>query len=260
MSTPSLENKTIRPGSLLGYSYYYASANKKRTPPKAANKKGSKSKKSKTTKPPQRHYKGKLLAVLLLAVVAGLLIHSFDHKNTAKVAKVTKAVTTHVAKKVVATTVTPTPAPTPAPVATTPCTGNTLDELIVVSISQRHLWACNQGTSAYDSPVVTGISYLAADLTPPGTYHIYEKETDQDLVGSDSTGSWNDFVYYWMPFLHNEYGTYGLHDATWRAPSAFGNISPDSADASHGCVEMPLATAKWLYNWSYIGTTVTIES
>jgi lipoprotein-anchoring transpeptidase ErfK/SrfK len=145
-------------------------------------------------------------------------------------------------------------------VATTPCTGNTLNELIIVSIGERHLWACNQGSSVYDSAVVTGISYLAADLTPTGTYHIYEKETDQHLIGSDSTGSWNDFVYYWMPFLHNQYGTYGFHDATWRAPDAFGNISPDSADASHGCVEMPLATAKWLYDWSYIGTTVTIES
>jgi lipoprotein-anchoring transpeptidase ErfK/SrfK len=260
MSTPSLENKTIRPGSLLDYSYYYANANKRRPPTKASNKKSSSnSKKPKATKPPQRHYKGKLLAVLLLAVIAGLLIHSFDHKNAAKVIKVSRHVTTSVTKKVVAATPTPTPAPVAAPVAT-PCTGNALDERIIVSISARHLWACNQGTSAYDSPVVTGISYLAADLTPTGTYHIYEKETDQNLIGSDSTGSWNDFVYYWMPFLHNEYGTYGLHDATWRDPSAFGNISPDSADASHGCVEMPLATAKWIYNWSYIGTTVTIES
>jgi lipoprotein-anchoring transpeptidase ErfK/SrfK len=259
MSTSPLEDKTIRPGSLLGYSYYYASANKKQTPAKVSNKKSG-NKKSKTTKPPQRHYKGKLLAVLLIVVVAGLLIHSFGHKNAAIVTKVTRPVTSHIAKKVVATTATPAPAPVAAPVATTPCTGNTLDERIVVSISQRHLWACDQGASAYDSPVVTGISYLAADLTPTGTYHIYEKETDQDLVGSDSTGSWNDFVYYWMPFLHNQYGTYGLHDATWRDPSAFGNISPDSADASHGCVEMPLATAKWIYNWSYIGTTVTIES
>jgi lipoprotein-anchoring transpeptidase ErfK/SrfK len=63
-----------------------------------------------------------------------------------------------------------------------------------------------------------------------------------------------------MPFLENQYGSYGFHDATWRSASDFGNISPDSSDASHGCVELPLATAKWLYSWAAIGTTVTIKS
>jgi lipoprotein-anchoring transpeptidase ErfK/SrfK len=260
MSTPSLENKTIRPGSLLGYSYYYSKNKTAAKPVKKTAKGGNKN--SKTTKPPQRHYKAKLLALLLLAVGAGLLIHSFGHTNVAKVTKPAKTVTIHVAKKTVPPTPTPAPVTTPAaaPVADTPCTGNTLNELVLVSISQRHLWACQQGNEVYDSAVITGISYLAADLTPTGTYHVYAKETDRHLIGSDSTGSWDDFVNYWMPFLHNQYGNYGFHDATWRDPSAFGNISPDSADASHGCVEMPLATAKWLYDWSYIGTTVTIES
>lgn len=146
----------------------------------------------------------------------------------------------------------------PAPV--TMCDGNSFAQLIVVSISQRHIWACNATTVLYDSPVVTGMENLAADLTPTGTYHIYAKETNLYLKGSDSTGSWNDYVYYWMPFLDNQYGVYGFHDATWRPDSAFGNISPYSSDASHGCVELPLATAKWLYNWAQVGTTLTIES
>jgi|GEM_PF-350344 hypothetical protein len=254
MSTPSLDQKTIRPGSLVGYSYYYSKRQG------ATTKKGSKSKKTLTSKKPQRHYKGKLLFVLLLAIVAGVLFQTYGHKNVAKIGQASKSTKSHV------TTTTPVIKPTPAPVApadaapTNYCAGNTLDELVLVSISMRHMWACQQSTTVYDSAVVTGISYLAADLTPTGTYHIYAKETDQHLIGSDSTGSWDDFVYYWMPFLHNQYGSYGFHDATWRAPDAFGNISPDSPDASHGCVEMPLATAKWLYNWAYVGTTVTIES
>jgi lipoprotein-anchoring transpeptidase ErfK/SrfK len=101
---------------------------------------------------------------------------------------------------------------------------------------------------------------LPADLTPTGTYHIYAKQTDTTLTGSDSTGSWNDYVYYWMPFLDNQYGTYGFHDATWRPANAFGNVDPYSSKGSHGCVELPLATSKWLYNWSAVGTTVTINS
>jgi lipoprotein-anchoring transpeptidase ErfK/SrfK len=170
-----------------------------------------------------------------------------------------------------ATTPTPTPTPTPAPavtpapaasapVAQGPCGDNTLSRFILVSISQRHLWACQAGTPVYDSPVITGMQNLAADLTPTGTYRIYSMQTDVTLTGSDTTGSWNDPVSYWMPFLYNQYGTYGFHDATWRPDSAFGNVDPYSSDGSHGCVELPLATAKWLYDWSYVGTTVTIKS
>ena len=122
------------------------------------------------------------------------------------------------------------------------------------------MWACNGSTQVYDSAVVTGMEQLPADLTPTGTYHIYAKETNLYLKGSDSTGSWNDYVYYWMPFLDNQYGAYGFHDATWRAPGDFGNIDPNSSKASHGCVELPLDTAKWLYNWAQIGTTVTVVS
>jgi lipoprotein-anchoring transpeptidase ErfK/SrfK len=152
------------------------------------------------------------------------------------------------------------PASTTTPAPVNNCAGNTLPQLALVSISQRHMWACDGSTTVYDSAVVTGMENLAADLTPTGTYHIYGKETDLYLKGSDSTGSWDDFVNYWMPFLDNQYGQYGFHDATWRPADAFGNISPYSSDASHGCVELPLATAKWLYGWAQIGTTVTIES
>lgn len=141
-----------------------------------------------------------------------------------------------------------------------PCSGNSLEQLILVSTSQRHLWACDAQAELYNSPVITGMDFLAADITPTGTYHIYAKEQDVYLKGSDSTGSWDDYVYYWMPFLDNQYGEYGLHDATWRTANQFGNISPDSNQASHGCVEMPLTTAAWIYNWAVIGTTVTIES
>lgn len=140
------------------------------------------------------------------------------------------------------------------------CASNTLDMAVYISISQRHLWACAQATQEYDSPVVTGMENLAADLTPTGTYHIYAKQTGLYLDGSDSTGSWHDYVYYWMPFLSNQYGVYGFHDATWRQPADFGAISPYSSNASHGCVELPLATAKWLYGWAAVGTTVVINS
>jgi len=148
----------------------------------------------------------------------------------------------------------------PKVVATNYCAGNALSHFILVSISQRHMWDCELDKQVYDSSVITGMEFLPADLTPTGTYKIYSKQTNLHLRGSDSTGSWDDPVSYWLPFLSNKYGIYGFHDATWRADSDFGNISPDSKQASHGCVELPLNAAKWLYGWSSIGTTLTIQS
>lgn len=196
------------------------------------------------------HFFRNFLLFLIIVVVAGLVVFVI-HDNRAKakpeVSKTTQSATT---KQTVAK-VTPPP---------DPCASNTLDKNILVSINARHLWACDNTTVEYSSPVITGMEFLPADLTPVGTYHIYAKLTDYNIIGCDSTGCWNDHVNYYMKFLLNQYGTYGLHDAPWRAPTDFGNISPDSPNASHGCVEMPTPTAAWLYNWSPIGTTVTIEA
>ncbi len=247
MSATSLNQKTVRPGSLVGYSYYRSNRRPAR-PVKPVSR-------AKAVRRKSRRWP--LLAAVLLAAAAGLFMlrGGFSPAKQPAAAKTPAAVSTNTPKTAPAKT----PAAAPA-AATNHCAGNSLGRLVLVSISQRHLWACDGATTAYDSPVVTGIEYLAADLTPTGTYHIYGKERDLTLTGSDTTGSWSDPVSYWMPFLHNQYGSYGFHDATWRSNSDFGNISPDSADASHGCVELPLATAAWLYNWASVGTAVTIEN
>jgi lipoprotein-anchoring transpeptidase ErfK/SrfK len=197
--------------------------------------------------------------IVLIALILGFSIwHIESHKSTPvnHHAAATKTTTTTVAAK-------------PAPSV---CVGNIIPQEIIVSISKQHLWACTGSAQSYDSPVITGMEDLAADLTPVGTYKIYAKETDVYLKGSDSTGSWNDFVNYWMPFLDNQYGAYGFHDLTQaangangRAPSDFGNVNiyaPYTAPlhGSHGCVEVPLATSAWLYNWAQIGTTVSIQA
>ena len=258
MRSSSLQSKTVRPG--LGVYSFYASS--RATPAKRG--KTAKSRTAKKRSSGQRP--GFRTSLLIAMVIAAVLTIGFKTdaftSHTPPPAKVTTA------KKVVTPPPKSTPTPTPAaaapaaspPVAQGPCGSNTLSKFILVSISQRHLWVCQAGTAVYDSPVITGMQNLAADLTPTGTYRIYSRQTNVTLTGSDTTGSWNDPVSYWMPFLYNQYGTYGFHDATWRPDSAFGNVDPYSSDGSHGCVELPLATAKWLYDWSYVGTTVTVRN
>lgn len=139
------------------------------------------------------------------------------------------------------------------------CSSNSLDKLVIVSVKERHLWACQHHKVVYDTPVVTGMEAYPATLTPRGTYHIASKQTETKLTGADTAGKWDVNVHYWMPFLQNQHGIYGFHDATWRANNDFGNVDPNSKNASHGCVELPLNASHWLYDWAPVGTTVTVK-
>ena len=135
-------------------------------------------------------------------------------------------------------------------VAVTPgsCAGNPAGQkLVIVSISQQHMWACNGSSQAYSTAVTSG-AYLAGMITPTGTYHIYSKSRNLYLTGP----GYRDFVQYWMPF----YSDYGFHDASWQN-FPFGSAQYAS-DGSHGCVHLPTTAAAWLYGWAPIGTTVTI--
>ncbi|HVV25797.1 MAG TPA: L,D-transpeptidase family protein [Candidatus Saccharimonadales bacterium] len=126
-------------------------------------------------------------------------------------------------------------------------------QLVLVSLSQQHLWACNGSSQVYDTAITSG-AYLVGDATPTGTYHIYAKQTNQVLRGCDERGCWNDPVQYWMPF----YSDYGFHDASWQT-FAYGS-SQYASDGSHGCVHLPAAAMAWLYGWAPVGTTVTINA
>jgi hypothetical protein len=243
MSATSLENKTIRPGSLIGYSYYHSD---RRMYPAV---------KTRPVTGQAKAWRWRILvaaAVLSLALFGPLLRGDLFSTAPSAISQASKVVPPSSSKNAVLAAA--------GSQATNRCAGNKLGQLVLVNIGQRHLWACQGGKTVYDSPVITGIQFYDSTLTPPGTYHISAKQTNLTLTGSDITGNWSDPVQFWLPFLNNPYGTYGFHDATWRPNNAFGNTNPASTDASHGCVELPLSTAQWLYNWANVGTTVTIES
>ena len=228
----SIKDKTIRPGSLNGYSYYHSNR---------------KIEANEVPKKPRKSYK-KLLLLIIVVVAVGFWLGLRDGAKNNNSTQPT------------ATNSVANPIQTSASQANgiNNCEGFTEAKTVKISVDRRRLWACEGSKSVYSVSVITGLRGHPETETPVGTYKIYGKVTDTTLTGSDSRGSWKDPVSYWMPFLDNQYGTYGFHDATWRANSEFGKVSPDSAKASHGCVELPLASSKWLYNWAPIGTTVQV--
>ena len=204
-------------------------------------------------KPQKKLHKMKKIALLILVIaVASAVYYGFKHNSQTLAAKTDP-------KPAVVAASNPIKTPQPAPIPNA-CAGNTLNKLIVVSINYQRMWACTYSQVALTSLVTTGYSGNPADITPTGHYQIYAKETNVTLKGTDGVTSWDDPVSYWMPFLFNQYGAYGFHDASWETPAQFGHIPITSTQASHGCVQMPLAAAKWLYDWAPVGTDITIQN
>lgn len=123
---------------------------------------------------------------------------------------------------------------------------------VEIDISAQHLWIYQDGELVLSSDVVTG-NVSRGKSTPTGTYYVFSKQRDRILRGPDYDGTeYASPVAYWMPFNSG----IGLHDAPWR--SAFGgNIY--LKNGSHGCVNMPPASAKIAFYYVNIGFPVVVH-
>ncbi len=117
---------------------------------------------------------------------------------------------------------------------------------VEVSINAQKLWLYKDGVQVLSSNVVTG-NPLAGNSTKCGVYSIKFKQRNTVLKGD----GYSTPVNFWMPFN----GGQGLHDATWRG--AFGgNIY--RGGGSHGCVNLPYATAQTIFGSIDEGTPVVV--
>lgn len=127
-----------------------------------------------------------------------------------------------------------------------------LGRYIEVNLSKQHLWVWQDHMVIYESPVTSGAAGAGLG-TVTGLFSIYYKTTNTHLVGYQYGYNYDVPVKYWMPF----YSGFGLHDAVWRN----GNFGGQDYyyGGSHGCVNLPDATAEFVYNWSTIGTPVWVH-
>ncbi len=150
------------------------------------------------------------------------------------------------------TTVALTDSVVPFQTQTSASSGPTAAMYIEISLGSQQLWAYQNGQVVYQSPVTSGGTGNGFP-TVTGLFAIYAKERNRYLNGHPYGYNYNVFVQYWMPF----YLGFGLHDASWR--NNFGG-QDYYYDGSHGCVNLPLATAAFLFDWAPIGTPVWVHS
>lgn len=113
-------------------------------------------------------------------------------------------------------------------------------QIIVVISSQRAYAFENEALAHPEFIVATGVANFP---TVTGTYQIERKYEKTDMSGP---GYYISDVPWTMYF----YQGYGLHGAPWN-----NNLGKPG---SHGCVNMSVEEAKWLYDWTPLGTSVLV--
>ncbi|MDN5821605.1 MAG: L,D-transpeptidase/peptidoglycan binding protein [Brachybacterium sp.] len=116
----------------------------------------------------------------------------------------------------------------------------------------------NKTVTAYvgDTPVWGPRSIVdgkAGNETVTGTFEIYLRYDRQDMTNGAYYPEDHPKYYLtedvpWVQYFHRGYG---FHGAPWR--SSFGY------SGSHGCINMPVSDAKWLYDWASIGTKTVVH-
>jgi lipoprotein-anchoring transpeptidase ErfK/SrfK len=116
---------------------------------------------------------------------------------------------------------------------------------IVVSVGQQMVWAYKGDKVVLRSYVSTG---RAGFDTPVGSYAVLTKLPSQTMEGVIGGEYYNVPDVPWVLYFTNS--GHALHGTYWH--NSFGT------PMSHGCVNLPLDVAAWLYDWAPVGTRVLI--
>lgn len=131
-----------------------------------------------------------------------------------------------------------------------PVAGNALYDIgmtyVEVDMTHQKLYYYLNGEQVLATNIVTGDTGKRRG-TPEGVFYVYGKQRNRTLRGAD----YESFVRYWMPI----YKAVGMHDASWRG--SFGGTIYQR-NGSHGCINMPTAAAKTMYEKIEVGTPVVV--
>ncbi|HEY8447760.1 MAG TPA: L,D-transpeptidase [Thermomicrobiales bacterium] len=119
---------------------------------------------------------------------------------------------------------------------------------IVVSISEQKMWAYEDGQVVVSTLVSTGTGNVPETVTPIGHFQIWLKYESQTMEGTISDEHYRVEDVPWVMYF--DYAGNALHGTYWH--SNFGT------PMSHGCVNLPLDVAEFLYQWAPEGTPVSI--
>lgn len=127
-----------------------------------------------------------------------------------------------------------------------PKKGSGGERWIEVNLTTQYFIAWEGDVSVYETYTSTGRPGFD---TPAGTYYINAKLESQTMEGVLGGEYYNVPDVPWVQYFTNR--GHAIHGAYWH--NNFGTVM------SHGCVNLPVEFAAWLYTWTSIGTRVEIH-
>ncbi len=119
---------------------------------------------------------------------------------------------------------------------------------VVVSLGAQRLWAYEGEHLVLTTFVSTGTAETPEVATPVGQYRVLVKLPMETMTGTVNGEPYEvedvPYVMYFTDEGHALHGTY------WH--NNFG------APMSHGCVNLPMDVAEWMFRWAPEGTAVTV--
>ena len=128
--------------------------------------------------------------------------------------------------------------------------------LITVSLAAQRLVAYDRGRVLVDTLVTTGRPSLPTDIGP---MQVLDKSSPWTMHSPWPKGApeWYPDTPVQMVLWFTRNGE-GLHDASWQPDSTLGPGSTSGPYASHGCIHVPLAAVRTLFDWAPLGTPVVV--
>lgn len=115
---------------------------------------------------------------------------------------------------------------------------------IEIDLTNQTLWYYKNGKKLWECGIVSGQTTSAARTTLPGVYKLWDKQTNYRMKASNSDGErWDTKCTYWN---NVSLCGIGLHDSQWRGTAVGGDIY--KYNGSHGCINMTLESAKYIYD------------
>ena len=134
-------------------------------------------------------------------------------------------------------------------------------ENLVYQAAEGEKWVdinlSNSTVTAYVGGKVAGGPFYMVPGAPDtptvtGTFHVYIKYDVQTMRGRNADGT--KYETEGVPWVTYFTGSYAMHGAPWRSSFGWSGYG-----GSHGCVNMPVGAAKFIYDWTDMGDTVVVH-
>jgi hypothetical protein len=115
-------------------------------------------------------------------------------------------------------------------------------KMIDLNLSEQKLYCYEEGALVFECWVATG---KAGYRTRAGDFRIYAKDRYVDMQNSPGEEA---YLVTDVPFVNWFSGGMAIHGCYWSSEYGY--------PRSHGCVNVTVGNAEWIFNWAPIGTPV----